>query len=93
MDVPNPNSGITHTGEGDVCPSGHQCPVGSSFPTPCPAGEYSPSTALALCSVCPEGEIVFEHSIDSNWDSRGVIVIGDDSDGCGNCGVSGGNVT
>ncbi|RUS80922.1 hypothetical protein EGW08_011303, partial [Elysia chlorotica] len=55
VDVPNPNSGVTHTGEGDVCPSGHQCPVGSSSPTPCLAGEYSPSIALAQCSVCPEG--------------------------------------
>jgi hypothetical protein len=50
-----PTDGVT----GDVCPSGHYCPEGSSQPTPCPAGTYlnaTAATALTACAPCPLGE-------------------------------------
>ena len=45
------------TGTATLCPPGFFCPSGSSAPTPCALGTYSPSTgASAPCTlVCPVG--------------------------------------
>ena len=32
--------GVNNTGVGNLCPAGAKCPVGSVFPTGCPAGTY-----------------------------------------------------
>ena len=40
---------------GDECPTGSFCEVGSSQPTPCPAGQYNNETRRDTCRVCPEG--------------------------------------
>ena len=41
-----------------VCPPGSYCPEGSTTPTSCPAGTYSPSLGGSLsshCLACPAG--------------------------------------
>ncbi|XP_028563977.2 uncharacterized protein LOC114585457 [Podarcis muralis] len=40
---------------GDLCPENHFCPAGSSMPSPCRDGEYSPITGLEECFPCPAG--------------------------------------
>ena len=50
-----PQDGLT----GDICPTGHYCPEGSSQPEPCPAGTYLNITgqdAEMDCISCPLGE-------------------------------------
>ena len=37
------------------CPVAHYCPVGTSEPHPCPAGQYQPTVGQATCLICPEG--------------------------------------
>ena len=44
-----------HTGVGDICPVGNQCPHGSSLPIPCPAGSFASSVGQESCSLCPAG--------------------------------------
>ncbi|KYO38996.1 hypothetical protein Y1Q_0022586 [Alligator mississippiensis] len=42
----------------DICPPGHFCPNGTSYPIPCPPGSYSSSLGLAAedqCQLCPAG--------------------------------------
>eukprot|EP00817_Percolomonadidae_sp_ATCC50343_P003418 CAMPEP_0117418838 /NCGR_PEP_ID=MMETSP0758-20121206/542_1 /TAXON_ID=63605 /ORGANISM="Percolomonas cosmopolitus, Strain AE-1 (ATCC 50343)" /LENGTH=4727 /DNA_ID=CAMNT_0005199587 /DNA_START=68 /DNA_END=14251 /DNA_ORIENTATION=+ len=46
-------------GTGGRCPPGHYCAFGSSVPTPCPTGTYSPSntsTSNDACLPCPPGK-------------------------------------
>ncbi len=53
--LPTPVDG----GTGGRCPQGHYCPIGSSFPEPCPEGYYSNSsrnTQLSDCVPCPPGQ-------------------------------------
>eukprot|EP01029_Cantina_marsupialis_P004433 TRINITY_DN14448_c0_g2_i1.p1 TRINITY_DN14448_c0_g2~~TRINITY_DN14448_c0_g2_i1.p1 ORF type:complete len:1632 (+),score=579.25 TRINITY_DN14448_c0_g2_i1:1-4896(+) len=43
---------------GDICPKGHYCPVGSTNPTPCPAGTFNNAERVAsstLCNACTPG--------------------------------------
>lgn len=56
MDLPNPQPSMTFTGIGGLCPAGTQCPVGSSYPTVCPPGQYAPADGLPACLACPSGE-------------------------------------
>jgi hypothetical protein len=37
------------------CPIGAHCPIGSSVPTVCPAGEYQDQIGQATCKDCPAG--------------------------------------
>ncbi|XP_038155551.1 uncharacterized protein LOC119792815 [Cyprinodon tularosa] len=46
-----PFDGLT----GDICPTGHYCPLASAFPIPCPDGTYSNSSAAEVCVECPSG--------------------------------------
>ncbi|EDV25654.1 uncharacterized protein TRIADDRAFT_55968 [Trichoplax adhaerens] len=51
---PSPTEGLT----GDICPQGSYCPLGSSWPTPCPSGTYGASlglTQVTQCTDCPPG--------------------------------------
>jgi hypothetical protein len=47
---------------GGPCPVGHYCPNGTSYPLSCPAGTYSPSTGLSVCTPCPAGYYCLENS-------------------------------
>lgn len=40
---------------GGKCFTGHYCPEGTSWPKPCPAGEYNNETAREECLDCPAG--------------------------------------
>lgn len=46
------------------CPKGHYCPTGSSFPIPCPAGQYQDEVQQSDCKSCDQykycGEIGLE---------------------------------
>lgn len=46
--VPNPVNDST----GDICPKGHYCPTGSTYPIACEPGEFSDSFANANKSNC-----------------------------------------
>ena len=50
-----PNTGVTFTGTGGLCPAGAECPQGSTYPAQCAPGTYAPSSGLAACMACPEG--------------------------------------
>jgi len=56
--VPNPTGvfdfSYTNSKSGP-CPIGHYCPIGTTYPIPCPAGQYSPNTGAALCTNCDAG--------------------------------------
>lgn len=57
----NPTDGIT----GDICPAGFYCPAGSTAPTACGIGTFSPSTGnndISDCLNCTAGE----HCADNN---------------------------
>eukprot|EP01135_Chromosphaera_perkinsii_P006890 Nk52_evm45s621 gene=Nk52_evmTU45s621 len=43
------------TANGGPCPTGNYCPVGTSSPLPCPAGQHNPSTGQTACQQCPKG--------------------------------------
>jgi hypothetical protein len=43
---------------GNICPAGHYCETGSSYPTPCPIGTYLASTGntnSGACIACRDG--------------------------------------
>ncbi|XP_050179054.1 multiple epidermal growth factor-like domains protein 6 isoform X3 [Myiozetetes cayanensis] len=51
---PTPTDGL----EGNTCPKGAYCPLGSAFPQPCPPGYYSSSsgnTGIEDCLLCDAG--------------------------------------
>ena len=37
-----------------MCPKGHYCPTGSSFPIPCAAGTYQDEVNQSSCKTCDE---------------------------------------
>ena len=55
VNLPTPNSGVMFTGTGGRCPSGAECPQGSTYPAQCAPGTYAPSEGLTACLACPEG--------------------------------------
>lgn len=76
---PTPEDGVT----GDRCHPGHYCPVGSSFPLPCPPGHFSNSTKnteLSACLPCPAGESTKQPKM-KNKPSIGLLKI-DRSERC-----------
>ncbi|XP_070551430.1 uncharacterized protein [Ptychodera flava] len=44
------------TGEGGLCPVGHECPQGSTHPRACQPGSYAPLDGMASCKICPSGK-------------------------------------
>lgn len=56
VDTPAPGPDNTFLGIGGLCPEGTECPEGSTYPSVCPPGKYSPNTGLAACFACPAGE-------------------------------------
>jgi len=36
------------------CPAGYFCPFGSSYPRPCPQGQYQPSIGKSACLPCDQ---------------------------------------
>ncbi|XP_063291751.1 zonadhesin-like [Pelobates fuscus] len=38
-----------------LCPRGHFCPSGASYPIPCPTGEYQPNSGSHTCIPCQPG--------------------------------------
>lgn len=50
------------------CPIGHYCPVGSSYPVPCPEGTYQTATGQAVCLDCPAGRYCDETGISTAAD-------------------------
>ncbi|KAJ7417001.1 hypothetical protein WISP_67321 [Willisornis vidua] len=51
---PTPTDGL----QGNMCPKGAYCPLGSAFPQPCPPGSYSSSTGntgIEDCLLCDAG--------------------------------------
>ena len=49
---PAPVDAIT----GNICPTGHYCPIGTGVPIPCSAGTYANTTQNDLCDICPAGQ-------------------------------------
>lgn len=49
-------TGSGHTGVGDVCFAGHECPENTSYPIPCKNGYYASTTGMAACEKCPAGK-------------------------------------
>ena len=49
-------------GDSGLCPVGHYCPVGTTEPIPCPAGNYSGSEGNSICDHCPAGYYCTEGS-------------------------------
>ena len=46
------------TENGEICPTGHYCPVSTSVPVACPAGYFQPTAGSAnatSCTLCPSG--------------------------------------
>ena len=57
VNIATPNSGVAYLGTGDKCPTGHECPLNSTYPTPCPPGKYAPTVQEDKCLDCPAGKI------------------------------------
>ncbi|KAM9299008.1 uncharacterized protein PAF06_016002 [Gastrophryne carolinensis] len=49
--VESPVDGST----GSLCPKGHYCPSGTSYPLPCENGFYQDLERQSNCKICPEG--------------------------------------
>ena len=56
VNINNPETGVPHTGTGDKCPAGTECPENSTYPHPCTPGTYAPLDGMALCDPCPAGK-------------------------------------
>ena len=68
VDLISPVQGVSnHRGNGSVCPAGHYCPTGTTFPRKCPAGTYTNVSQQEECVdciagfYCPEGTITYEN--------------------------------
>lgn len=48
-------TGSGHTGIGNLCFAGHECPANTSYPNPCKHGTYASTTGMSKCLECPEG--------------------------------------
>lgn len=53
VNLREPNSG--HTGTGNICPAGTECPVNSGFYSFCEPGTYAPADGVESCYACPQG--------------------------------------
>lgn len=49
------NNTCSAISRGDVCPTGTYCPIGSSFPLPCPSGYFNDKVQQDKCNICPNG--------------------------------------
>ena len=54
-----------HTGTGDVCPAGAECPSTSGYFSFCQPGTYSPATGYAACLPCTQGTHSFTNLDDT----------------------------
>ncbi|KAH3741464.1 hypothetical protein DPMN_048189, partial [Dreissena polymorpha] len=54
LSVPVVSTGL-HTGTGDICPPGAECPYSSGYFSFCKPGTYSPARGSQTCLPCPPG--------------------------------------
>ena len=56
VNISSPEPGMPYTGIGGRCTPGSECPLNSSYPSPCKPGTYAPVDSMAACSICPAGK-------------------------------------